>query len=245
MKPLRVRAGAMQVLFADDGLVAVNKPAGVSSVHDSARPNEPDLHALLEPQFGQLWPVHRLDRDTSGVILFALDEATHRALSERFEGRAVIKTYHAIVVGSPSWEERTADAPLLVDGDRRHRTLIDATRGKPAVTHFRVLQRLKRFTLVEAIPETGRTHQIRVHAALLGNPVAVDELYGDGKPIFLSQLKRDYRANDEHEIPLIGRLGLHAFRLELAHPATGEPLHIEAPYPKDFNATVKQLAKLA
>jgi 23S rRNA pseudouridine955/2504/2580 synthase/23S rRNA pseudouridine1911/1915/1917 synthase len=234
----------VQVLFEDDALIAVAKPAGIPSVHDGNRPKDPDLASLLEPAYAKLWPVHRLDRDTSGVILFARTEEAHRALSAQFEDRDVHKTYHAILAGMPTWDERTADAPLLPDGDRRHRTLVDAGNGKPARTHFRVLQRLKRFALVEASPETGRTHQIRAHAAVLGVPIAVDALYGDGKPIYLSQFKRNYRVNADEEIPLIGRLALHALRIQFTHPVTGEALEVEAPYPKDFSATVNQLGKL-
>jgi RluA family pseudouridine synthase len=242
MNPSRPRR--IDLLYQDDHLVAVNKPAGITTIHDAARPDERDLHEMLEALFGRLWPVHRLDRDTSGVIIFARTEASHRTLSEWFEGRDVTKIYHAIVVGSPPWTERTADAPLRVDGDRRHRTVVDAVRGKPAVTHFRVLQRLKRYALVEARPETGRTHQIRVHAALLGHPIAADDLYGDGRPIFLSQLKRDYRSTSPEELPLMGRVALHAWQLILNHPATGELLELHAPYAKDFNATINQLSKL-
>jgi RluA family pseudouridine synthase len=235
---------AIEALYADDWLMAVSKPAGVTSAHDGHRPSEPDLRAFLEPGWGALWTVHRLDRDTSGVILFARSEEAHRQLSRQFEGHETRKTYHAIVVGSPNWETRDVDAPLLVDGDRRHRTLVDAHKGKPALTRFKVLQRLKRFALVEAQPETGRTHQIRAHAALLGAPIVADALYGDGKPIYLSEFKRGYRANAAEEIPLMGRLALHALRLQFTHPESGEPLDIEAPYSKDFHATVNQLAKL-
>ena len=231
-------------MHEDAHLIVVNKPAGITTLHDAARPDEPDLHALLQERFGRLWPVHRLDRDTSGVIVFARTEAAHRSLSEWFQERDVAKVYHAIVVGNPPWSERTADAPLRADGDRRHRTVVDAARGKPAVTHFRVLQRLRRYTLVEARPETGRTHQIRVHAALLGHPIAADDLYGDGRPIFLSHLKRDYRSNSAQELPLMSRVALHARGLTLNHPATGESLELHAPYAKDFNATINQLSKL-
>jgi RluA family pseudouridine synthase len=242
---MKNRNRALEVLFEDDALVAISKPAGVASTHDGARPGEPEVCALLEPHFGDLWPVHRLDRDTSGAMVLARTEASHRALNAQFQDRDVAKTYHAILVGSPGWEERTADAPLLADGDRRHRTIVDVGRGKPAVTGFRVLRRFKRHALVEAQPRTGRTHQIRAHAALLGNPVAMDALYGDGKPILLSELKRNYRIHEEREeIPLIGRLALHALRLQFTHPVTGEPVEIEAPYPKDFNAAVNQLSKL-
>ncbi|MCS7055176.1 MAG: RluA family pseudouridine synthase [Thermoflexales bacterium] len=242
MKPLHPRR--IDVLYEDDDLIAVNKPAGVTTAHDAARPDELDLQALLEARFGRLWLVHRLDRDTSGIIVFARNEVAHRALSEQFEGRGVTKIYHALLVGNPTWTERTADIPLRVDGDRRHRTVVDVVCGKPAVTHFRVFQRLKRYALAEAIPETGRTHQIRVHAASLGHPIAADELYGDGKPIFLSQLKRDYRPSNSEELPLIGRVALHARRLKLTHPLTGAALDLLAPYAKDFNAAVKQLEKL-
>jgi RluA family pseudouridine synthase len=235
---------AIEALFEDASIIAISKPAGIASTHDGARPGEPDVRAWLEPRYGRLWPVHRLDRDTSGVMVLARTEDAHRALSMQFEHRDAAKVYHAIVVGSPAWEARTADAPLLIDGDRRHRTVVDAGRGKPAVTDFKVLRRFKRFALVEARPHTGRTHQVRVHLALLGAPVAVDALYGDGKPILLSELKRNYRTNDEREIPLIGRLALHALALRLTHPATGADLEIEAPYPKDFNAAVNQLGKL-
>lgn len=242
---MRVSRHIVSVLWSDKALLAVNKPPGISNVHDGNRPDEADLPCLLEREYGALLPVHRLDRDTSGVIVLARDEDVHLALSEQFETRAVEKVYHALVVGNPSWDERTVSAPLLVDGDRRHRTLIDAERGKPAVTHVRVLDGLKRHALIEATPETGRTHQIRVHLLSLGFPVAVDELYGDGKPIYLSALKPGYRRSARgEELPLIGRLALHAFRLTLTHPVTGEPLHLEAPYPKDFAAMLKQLSKL-
>lgn len=232
-------------LYEDDDLLAVHKPAGIATVHDAARPDEADLHAWLEAQVGRLWVVHRLDRETSGVVVFARNEASHRALSARFEERDVTKIYHAILVGHPPWSERTVDAPLRADADRRHRTVVDVIGGKPAVTHFRVLRRLRRFALVEARPETGRTHQIRVHAALLGHPVAVDDLYGEGRPIFLSHYKPDYRPGRDEEQPLMGRLALHALALRFPHPRTGETVELYAPYAKDFNATLNQLGKLA
>jgi RluA family pseudouridine synthase len=231
-------------LLDDDALLVVNKPAGIASVHDPNR-DEPDLTTLLAAVHGDLFPVHRLDRDTSGVLVFARDAQTHRDLSAQFETRQIDKVYHAIVRGSPTWETRTIDAPLTPNGDRRHRTVVDPEDGKPSVTHFRVLEQVKGFALVEARPETGRIHQIRVHLAVAGHPVAVDTLYGDGKPILLSAHKRDYRPSGGHdERPLLGRLGLHALSLGLKHPATGEPMVFEAAAPKDIGATIKQLGKL-
>jgi RluA family pseudouridine synthase len=239
-----MRNRGIEVLYEDGALIAINKPPGISTVHDGNRPGEPDIRAVLEPYVGPLWAVHRLDRDTSGALVLARDEDTHRALSQQFEERDVAKTYHALVVGVTDWRTRTVDAPLRANADRQHRTVVDHTAGKPATTQFRVLQTIRKFTLLEAQPETGRMHQIRVHAAFLALPIACDKLYGDGAPILLSQFKRRYRAGAHEERPLIERLALHAFQLEITHPTTHERLVLEAPYPKDLRATVTQLGKL-
>lgn len=237
------------ILFADDAILVVSKPAGVPTLPDGYKANVSDLVALLEPEFGHLWVVHRLDRETSGVIVLARDEAAHKALNTQFEYRDVTKVYHALVRGNPSWDERAISAPLRVDADSRHRTVIDVEDGKAATTAFRVLERFGRgalrLALMEARPETGRTHQIRVHLTSLGMPVAVDALYGTGAPILLSTIKRQYRGDVEDEHPLLDRLGLHAFQLSLQHPRNGEVMAFEAPYPKDIAAALKQLRKHA
>jgi RluA family pseudouridine synthase len=231
-----------RALFHDDAIVVVDKPAGLLGARDGS--DEANLVDRLSVEYGKVFPVHRLDRDTSGVMVFARDEETHRLLNEQFEARAVHKTYHALVIGVPSWRELVIDAPLRVDADRRHRTLVDAERGKPSVTRARCVESFKRYSLIEAQPETGRTHQVRVHLASVGAMIAVDDLYGDGKPIFLSHFKKDYRASaEQEERPLLGRLGLHALRIAFHHPQTNELVTIEATYPKDFAAALKQLRK--
>ena len=235
----------IEVLHEDENLIVVNKPAGITSTPDGFHPDDPDLVAILEPALGKLWVVHRLDKDTSGAIIFARDEATHRALNQQFEERDVSKTYHALVVGTPDWAERTVNAPLRVNGDRQHRTLVDHTIGKPATTNFRVVQKYRRFTLLEAKPETGRTHQIRAHAKFLGLPIVCDGVYGEAKPLVLSQIKPGYRSSAHEERPLIERVALHAFQLEITHPKTQERMTFEAPYPKDLRAAVNQLGKLS
>ncbi len=236
---------SIAVLFADEDVLAVNKPAGITVTHDGTREESPTLAERLHQSYGDLLPVHRLDRDTSGVVVLARHPDAHRALNQLFETHAVEKVYHLIVVGTPDWEERQVEAPLLPDGDRRHRTIVDAEAGKPSLTTFRVLQRFQRHALLEARPLTGRTHQVRVHAALVGLPIVADPLYGDGAPLLLSSLKRSYRAGEEPERPLIGRLALHAQRLAFPHPRTEKLLEILAPYPKDFRAALNQLAKHA
>jgi RluA family pseudouridine synthase len=166
---------------------------------------------LLEPEFGRLWIVHRLDRETSGVLVLARTAEAHRSLNIQFEQHTVRKIYHALIEGNPEWQETTVRLPLRVNVGHRHRTAVDAQRGKPAVTHFRVLERFSDTVLVEALPETGRTHQIRAHLASLGYPIFGDQLYGAA---------------------VSGQgLHLHARSLELTHPLTGERMQFMAENP--------------
>lgn len=232
------------VIFADADLLAINKPPGLLSLPHGFDPRQPHIRALLEEEFGRLWIVHRLDRDTSGIMVLARNPDAHRALNDQFAGRKVRKTYHALVKGSPEWETYEVQLPLRKNGDRRHRTVVDLTGGQAAHTTMRVLTRFHERTLVEAEPHSGRTHQIRVHLAALNLPLIGDSLYGDGRPLFLSMLKPGFRAGRKPECALIERPALHAHTLDCLHP-NGETLHLQAPYPSDFNAAVRQLSRYA
>ena len=212
------------IIYQDEFLLAVNKPAGLPTLPDGYHRAAPCLIDLLKQQWGRVWVVHRLDRDTSGVIVFARTAEVHRALNLAFDSRAVHKVYYAIASGVPEWDERVIDLPLRPDGDRRHRTVIDAKHGKPAVTRVHVLERFAQHALIEARPETGRTHQIRAHLAALDLPLAGDVLYG-GK----------------NAAALIQRTALHAHSIEFTHPVTHELLQISAPYPEDFALTLARL----
>jgi RluA family pseudouridine synthase len=231
------------IFWADEAILMVNKPAGLLSLPDGYKPDTPHLKSILEPEYGQLWIIHRLDRETSGVLVLGRTESAHKALNTQFEKREVIKIYHALVLGNPAWEEITIDLPLRPDGDRRHRTVVDHQRGKPSVSHLRLLDRFRGYALVEARPETGRTHQIRAHLSETDHPVAVDTLYGDGSTIYLSMIKPGYQPGRSPERPLLDRLGLHACSLTIQHPVTGETMTFDAPYPHDLTATLHQLRK--
>jgi tRNA pseudouridine32 synthase/23S rRNA pseudouridine746 synthase len=220
------------VIYSDSALLVVNKPAGLPTLVDGYNPDAPYLVGLLKQNYNPLWTVHRLDKDTSGVIVFARTAAAHRHLNTQFEQRQANKIYHALVFGSPPWETLTVDLPLRADGDRKHRTVVDAQRGKPAVTDLRVLERLGLlsqtvpYTVIEATPHTGRTHQIRVHLASQGYPIVADPLYGP---------------KISPEAAPLPRLALHARSLKLVHPDTGTEMHFEAPYPQDFAEVLSKL----
>jgi len=232
-----------QIIFIDNKLIVINKPAGLLTIPDRYDPDLPNLVNLIENIFGQVWVVHRLDRQTSGIILLARDSETHQKLSLLFENREVNKSYHALISGCPDWEKKTIDLPLMTDGDRSHRTIVDKKSGKPAQTNLRVIERFRHFTLLEACPKTGYTHQIRVHLAAINYPVLVDNLYGKNAPLFLSDIKTNYHKTKDQESPLLSRLALHAHSISFNDPAKDQPQMFTAPYPKDFFTTLQKLRK--
>ena len=229
------------VLWSDDALLAVNKTPGLLAIRGV--PGVPYLTEVLEPAFGPLWIVHRLDRDTSGVLVMARTTEAHRELNTQFQERKALKIYHALVVGNSPWMEHLSDLPLRPDGDRRHRTVVDTRHGKPSQTLLQVLERFGEYALVQAAPQTGRTHQIRAHLSNLGLPIVADALYGGGSGLFLSAIKPGYHKGKRAERPLLARTALHALSLTIHHPVTGQPLSFEAPYPRDMASALRQLRK--
>lgn len=228
------------VLWEDPALLVINKPAGLPTLVDGYNPDLPFLVKLLKKFYDPLWVVHRLDRDTSGVIIFARNPEAHRNLNDQFARHETRKTYHGLVSGTPESTEINISLPLRPNGDRRHRTVVDHQRGKPSSTTLTILESYTNHALVQAVPLTGRTHQIRAHLASIGHPLVNDTLYG-GHKLLLSELKPGTQNENNSDKLLLDRIGLHAFSLQVIHPDTGKLLHFTAPYPKDFEAVIRCL----
>ncbi|MGP1587046.1 MAG: RluA family pseudouridine synthase [Treponemataceae bacterium] len=233
------------VIYSDCDIVVFNKKSGLLVAADRYDKNIPRLDILAEKEFGKLFAVHRIDKDTSGLIIFARNAQAHRGLSMQFENRKVEKIYHAIVYGHPVWKEKTVDLPLLVNADERHRTLVNKRFGAEAVTEFKNLGSCGPFSWIEARIITGRTHQIRAHLSQLKLNIVCDPLYGGNqKPIRLSEVKRNWKGNVLEEKPLLNRLALHAYKISLKHPLTQEKLSFTAPYSKDMESVRNQFFKI-
>ncbi|MFV0606718.1 MAG: RluA family pseudouridine synthase [Niabella sp.] len=229
-------------MFENDELVALNKPSGLLSIPDREG-KEISLKDILQLHHPEIYTVHRLDRETSGLIVFAKNAQAHKHFSLQFENRQTKKIYNALLVGSLPQKEGSIDAPIAENQARRG-VMIVHRRGKPALTDYKLMQDFKIFSWVEFLIHTGRTHQIRVHAKEIGNPVACDKIYGDGKPILLSSFKNKFQLSKNvlEERPLLSRLALHAFQLEIKS-LDGQVLKLEAPLHKDIRATLQQLEK--
>ena len=225
-----------EILYEDNELLCINKPAGLLSIRDGYDPLLPYVTSLLSPLFGRLWVVHRLDRDTSGTLLLARTPQAHRSLNISFENRQVHKSYHAIIHGVPKEVESVVDLPLKVDGDHQHRTIVNHASGKPAQTRLHVLRSSGDFSLIEAQPLTGYTHQIRAHLLAIGFPILLDPLYS----LNLQNANSNLTSNEFVKL-VISRLALHACALEFFHPATGLSMKITAHYPVDFEAALIKL----
>lgn len=234
-----------EIIYEDASLLVINKPPGISVLADRES-GESLLSRLRETFAGRgetVFVVHRLDKDTSGVIVFGKTEEASRGLSMQFEHRHVEKTYLALVCGAVHPLEGTINLPIGPHPRDRTRMVVPHTGGKRSVTRYRVVESFRGFSLVELRPKTGRTHQIRVHLAAIGFPLAVDPVYGSGEGLLLSSFKKDYRPGKREEKPLIDRLSLHAQRLAFDHPETNTRLQFESPLPRDFEIALKGLRK--
>lgn len=230
------------ILFEDDYFLAVDKPSGVLSIPPRAG-EEADIFSYFKAKYDHLRLVHRIDKETSGVLIFAKSEEAQRALSILFEDHTIFKEYKAIVSGIPKEVEGTIenyiDEHPNIKGTYR---IAHQGKGKIAISHYQVVESFKRHSLVAFQIETGRTHQIRVHAQFLGCPLAYDPLYNPQNGIFLSRFIKNYKGKED-ERSIIQRLSLHAEILRFYHPFTNEVVDIQSPLPKDFQKALEILRK--
>ena len=245
------------VLFEDDHLLALDKPAGLLNSPDRYEPHRPNLMKLLhagiadgkpwarERHLAYLMYAHRLDFETSGVLLLAKSKPALVALANLFGSEKPLKQYVALAQGTPAKDKFEVEAKLAPHPLKIGLTRVDPKNGKKAGTRFEALEKFSGYTLLRCEPLTGRSHQIRVHLRHVGLPIVGDGLYG-GKPLWLSRLKRDYRLKPgREERPLLSRVALHAEMLTLPHPITGGTVTITAPWPKDLKVAVKYLRLFA
>jgi 23S rRNA pseudouridine1911/1915/1917 synthase len=244
----------LDILFEDDAIIAVNKPPGMV-VHPARGHWSGTLASALSFHFQQLSRVggetrpgivHRLDRDTSGVMVVAKTDPMHYALAAQFENRTTEKEYFAITAGVPDRDRDLIEQPIGMHPHQREKMAIRAghSTSREATTFYEVSERFTGFAAVKVLPKTGRTHQIRVHLAHVGCPVLCDKLYGGRASITRGELRRHLphgpHAEDDGEVALF-RQALHAQRIKLAHPATGEPIEFTAPLPADLQAVLDLL----
>lgn len=231
------------IIFENDDFVAINKEAGMLTIPDRHDDTQLSLYKILNHKYGKIFIVHRLDRDTSGLILFAKNEMTHKYLSQLFEQRNIEKKYLGIVRGSMPDKTGFINEPIGEHPTKKGVMTI-TKKGKPSLTNYEVLEDYGIYSLVQFDIQSGRTHQIRLHTKSIGHPIICDAVYGDGKPVLLSSFKKKYKLSqhDLEERPIINRLALHSNSLRFKD-TNRKDFEIEAPIPKDMKALLQQLKK--
>ena len=248
---MRTREGRKQtikIIYEDHDLMVLDKPSGIPVVPDHWDPEKINLFDLLNSriqknpsyQNEKIWVVHRIDQDTSGLVVFAKNKEGHRFLNNDFSTGKVRKTYLAIVQGCPVEKEGCIDSAL--SSPKKGRVVVDPG-GKKSLTEYRVIEKFSRFSVLEVCPLTGRTHQIRVHLLSIGHPLIVDPIYTQHRALLITDLKKYARIQTEERPALISRLTLHAMKLNLHHPVSGSALEFIAELPKDMRGVIKALRK--
>lgn len=235
-KPIQFKS---LIVWENDDYIIINKPSGISSLpeRDTTREN---LLGLAKGYSEDAQLCHRIDKETTGILVIAKHPEAYRNLAIQFEGREVDKVYHAVVHGIHNFTDELIDLPIFQSSKGSVR--IDQMLGKFSETTFNTVATYQKHTLVACEPITGRMHQIRIHLASIGAPIVCDPAYG-GPMIYLSQIKRKFNLKKQtEELPLMQRVALHAYQISFAG-LDGQKIEVQAPYPKDFRALVTQLEK--
>ena len=243
---MRTIKGLPPVLFEDDSLIAFDKPSGLLVAPDRWDKSKENLMDAIHEKFSpDCFNAHRLDRETSGIVLCAKTKDVLQPLCRLFESRDVVKEYTALVRGGPAEDRGTVTLALAEDANHPGQVVVSRG-GKPAETEFVVVRRWHGFAMVTLHPLTGRTHQLRVHMAAVGAPILSDSTYGADRTLFLSHIKPGYKfKKNEREKPLMRRLALHARSLRFLHPVTGAIVEIVSPLPHEFDVSIKYLDRFA
>lgn len=227
------------VIYSDSNLIVVNKPAGIPVIADGYTPEKSFVVKLLEPSFGRLFVVHRLDKETSGVVILARNSEIHRLLNTQFQNHTVRKEYICIVLGIPEWERIDLSRPLKINGDRKHRTIVDGQNGKPARTEFQRMEVFPSTALIQAVPHTGYTHQIRIHLTSLGYPILFDDLYSTEYSI--KSTAQSILSLLPPEIP--SGMYLHAQSITISDPESEKDLRFTVPPPEKWDQALNILRR--
>lgn len=236
----------IELLFEDDNLIVVNKPAHLPVIPDRFGLYNYNLRDLIinnlkrEGRKDDIWVIHRIDSDTTGLVLLARNQQYHSLMNNMFENHQIEKFYVGIVSGKLPSPEGVIRKPLL----KTHRKVIVHEKGKPSTTEYKVLGEFDNYSLVRLKPLTGRTHQIRVHLKSIGCPLLIDPLYNKKEAFYISEIKRNFhRKQDEEPRALCSRITLHAQKLSFTDPMSKKWVEFNTELPKDFMAVLKSLRK--
>ena len=237
---MKTPAFSQLLIYEDEDYFLLNKPPHLATLDERHKDKQGSMLRLARDFFPDAQAGHRLDKETSGVLLFAKHPAAYRHIAMQFEHRQVGKVYHAVVEGIQDFDGVLVNLPILPL--KTGTVKIDRAEGKEAETLFRTLEVYREHSLIECMPFTGRMHQIRVHLQCLKAPIVMDFQYG-GQAVFLSRIKRKFKlAKETEEQPLIQRVALHAKSL-MFKGMKNQDIQVDAPYPKDMDALIRQLEK--
>lgn len=232
----------LDIIYEDDDIIVINKPAHILSVPDRFDSNLPNLKVALRKRCGDILVVHRLDKETSGTIVYAKTEESHKHLNEQFREGQTEKRYLALCI-HPTENEGTIDNNIA-ESQHIPGTYTVAKKGKHSISEYKVIESFKKYALIEVKILTGRTHQIRVHMKHIGAPLLTDSKYGVSDKFFLSEIKKYKRKKGVEENPLIYRTSLHAHSLTITHPTTNKSMTFTSDLPKDMRAVLNQFRKV-